>query len=537
MSKKNNPYLKRANEENEYTLEHIRELKKCMEDPVYFAKNYCKIQHPVRGAIKFHLYPYQENMLQAYAEHRNIVVLSARQTGKAIALDTVIPTPTGWTTMGDINVGDEVLGADGLPTKVTFVSDVMFDRPCYNVKFSTGESIIADIEHLWEVVDEYTQKCKVLTTGDMVSVPHIVNAKNQARFTVKTTNPIQLPYIELPVDPYVLGAWLGDGTTTAPSITNHNNDSEIIDNVKHLYQCTYQHSNKKTPDTTTYYFKKLRTDLKSIGVLGNKHIPINYLRSSYQQRLSLLQGLMDTDGYVNPKTGGCELTLTCKKLVDDVSHLISTLGLKNTVTCRKINGKYPHVRWTIWFTPFKSEQPVFRLTRKLNNMKVTPSSSRVRSTKKRSIQSITPVDSVPVRCITVDNTDSLFLVGPSMIPTHNSVTSAMFLLWYATFHSDKTVLIASNKNDNAMEMIIRIKYAYEHLPHWLKAGITDDGYNKHAIGFDNGSRIVSTATSENSGRGMSISCVDGNTLITVRNKQTGEVLNISIEEFSNMIRS
>lgn len=91
--------------------------------------------------------------------------------------------------------------------------------------------------------------------------------------------------------------------------------------------------------------------------------------------------------------------------------------------------------------------------------------------------------------------------------TGKSVTSAMFLLWYATFHADKTVLIASNKNDNAMEMIVRIKYAYEMLPHWLKAGVTDDGYNKHAIGFDNGSRIISTATSENSGRGMAISLV------------------------------
>lgn len=91
--------------------------------------------------------------------------------------------------------------------------------------------------------------------------------------------------------------------------------------------------------------------------------------------------------------------------------------------------------------------------------------------------------------------------------TGKSVTSAMFLLWYATFQADKTVLIASNKNDNAMEMIVRIKYAYEMLPHWLKAGVTDDGYNKHAIGFDNGSRIISTATSENSGRGMAISLV------------------------------
>lgn len=89
--------------------------------------------------------------------------------------------------------------------------------------------------------------------------------------------------------------------------------------------------------------------------------------------------------------------------------------------------------------------------------------------------------------------------------TGKSVLSAAYLLWFAIFHEDKTVLIVSNKNDNAMEMITRIRYAYENLPHWLKPGVTDDGWNKHNIGFDNGSRILSQATSENSGRGLSIS--------------------------------
>ena len=89
--------------------------------------------------------------------------------------------------------------------------------------------------------------------------------------------------------------------------------------------------------------------------------------------------------------------------------------------------------------------------------------------------------------------------------TGKSITSAAYLLWYASFHSDKTILIASNKNSNAMEMILRIRYAYENLPHWLKPGVQEDGWNKHNIGFDNDSRIVSTATSEDSGRGMAIS--------------------------------
>lgn len=89
--------------------------------------------------------------------------------------------------------------------------------------------------------------------------------------------------------------------------------------------------------------------------------------------------------------------------------------------------------------------------------------------------------------------------------TGKSQTSAAYLLWYALFNEDKTVLIASNKNSNALEMISRIRYMYETVPDWLKSGITQDGWNKLSVGFTNKSRIISTATSESSGRGLSIS--------------------------------
>lgn len=80
-----------------------------------------------------------------------------------------------------------------------------------------------------------------------------------------------------------------------------------------------------------------------------------------------------------------------------------------------------------------------------------------------------------------------------------------YLLWFAVFQFEKTVLILSNKNDNAMEMIHRVRFIYERLPHWLKPGLTDDGWNKHSVAFDNGSRIISQATSENSARGLAVS--------------------------------
>lgn len=98
-----------------------------------------------------------------------------------------------------------------------------------------------------------------------------------------------------------------------------------------------------------------------------------------------------------------------------------------------------------------------------------------------------------------------FSVVLSARQTGKSVTAGAFLLWHAIFHFDQTILIASNKNSNAMEMIHRIRIAYENLPMWLKPGVMDDGWNKHSVGFDNGTRIISEATSENSGRGYAIS--------------------------------
>ncbi len=113
------------------------------------------------------------------------------------------------------------------------------------------------------------------------------------------------------------------------------------------------------------------------------------------------------------------------------------------------------------------------------------------------------MDKEPMYDLELDDEDHVYYTNG--ILSHNSTVSAAFLLWYGIFNFDKTVLIASRANDHAMEMIERIRFAYENLPHWLKPGVRDDGWNKHTLGFDNGSRIMSTATAGNSGRGFSIS--------------------------------
>jgi len=118
--------------------------------------------------------------------------------------------------------------------------------------------------------------------------------------------------------------------------------------------------------------------------------------------------------------------------------------------------------------------------------------------------------------------------------TGKSETAAAYLAWFAMFNFDKTILIVSNHNANSMEMISRIRGVYENLPDWLKPGVDADSFNKHELAFDNGCRIVSQATTENSGRGMAISllyCLEGETShVTVRNKETGIIETLTLVE-------
>ena len=95
-----------------------------------------------------------------------VVIMSSAQVGKALALDTPLPTPTGWTTMGSVQVGDTLFDESGAPCRVTAATNVMLNRPCYSVRFSDGSSIIADADHLW-AVDSDTEVRASRAMGDL----------------------------------------------------------------------------------------------------------------------------------------------------------------------------------------------------------------------------------------------------------------------------------------------------------------------------------------------------------------------------------
>ncbi len=385
----------------------------------------------------------------------NLLIGSIPRMGKALALDTPVPTPGGWTTMGELRDGDPVFGADGQPCKVLKAWPVRYDRPCYEVHFSDGSVIVADAEHLWQVstrsgrVNKHPEK--LLTTARMI--PRVrVEADGRANYAVRVAEPLACPEAELPVPPYTLGAWLGNGSRRTGIITEP--DPEVIAEVEAEGEtCSLVASSVAEGKCPEYRIADLTARLRQIGVLNGKHIPVEYLRASEPQRRALLAGLLDTDGYC-ATWGLVQFAVTCERLARDAHHLVATLGYKPTLTSKpaRYYGKDCGTAWIVTFTP---ADKVFRLPRKAARQVTTVKASAAR----RFITEIRPIPSVPVRCITVDSPDALYLVGQTCIPTHNTVAMRVVML-AAALDVLAELHIWELKGTGDLEPLARVAHAY-----------------------------------------------------------------------------
>ena len=491
-----NALTKRAHIKQQWTETQVSDMLACM-DPIngyiHFAKNFFHIQHPVKGKLLFEPYQYQLGLLDSYHNNRFNINMLPRQSGKALSLNTPIPTPSGWTTMGDIQVGDIILSNMGEPTTVTFATEIMYNHTCYEVEFDNGESIIADAEHLWKVsTANWSNKSKILTTDEIKKYKDM-HSLEQGLY-IDITEPVQYEYKSLPIHPYILGLWLGDGYSGDGRYVQSN-----IDNIEMIQYISESGYTVSEPSVNSNNSERrniigLRTLLNGNNLLKNKHIPTDYMFSSIDQRLELLRGLMDTDGSCTKK-GNCEFYQKNFKLIEQVRTILSSLGIKSRCSCKIINGvNY----YTLKFSTTK--YIVFKLKRKAERQLLCKGHAK---NTRLYINKITKTSSVPVRCIQVDNDEHMFLCGKTMIPTHNTTCASAYLLWYAMFHPDQTILVAAHKFTGAQEIMQRIRYGYELCPDFLRAGVVS--YNKGSMEFDNGSRIISQTTTGTTGRGLSIS--------------------------------
>ena len=412
-----------------------------------------------------------------FRRFRKAHVEMARKGAKALALDTPVPTPHGWSDIGSLKAGDVVFDDSGAECKVISTTETFYDRYCYKVVFSDGTEIIADAGHLWETTAKNLfegrtgkrglrkKHTDIRTTEDIRNTikTQPYNDKVEWNHKVGVAAAIKTSEKILPINPYSLGCWLGDGDSRAARIITHKDDYQIINEIEkdgyaasgklqvnnsfvmtigafktstlcrrghdkgkyrtkdgHCLLCNREvdRARREARPVPPHSVLSLSEMLLREGVRGNKHIPPHYLRASYEQRIALLQGLMDTDGTVDAR-GHCSFTNTNKTLASDVHELVLSLGFKSVIreTAAKIYGKECGTAYLVAFKAY-SNTPVFRLKRKADKQCPPPISNQ--RSAYRQIIAVERVASVPVKCISVDSDRNLFLVSRSFIPTHNS---------------------------------------------------------------------------------------------------------------------
>lgn len=351
----------------------------------------------------------------------------SRGSGKALALNTPIPTPSGWTTMADVRIGDVLFDENGAPCRVTNTTEVMHGRTCFEVCFDNGDSIVADAEHQWFTWTKGARASHsrkgpwrnpgvhpAVRTTQQIAESLIVGGRER-NHSIPVALPLRCQNALLPIHPYMLGAWLGDGNTDDGVLTVGAQDhDEFIANMARVGERLGKR--RLSPSgASAYCVRGLKVRLRSLGTLGNKHIPSAYQRASEQQRRDLLAGLLDTDG--SCADGKIEFTSISKALADGVYELATSLGYKASVSEGRasLNGVDCGPKYRVYFA---TREDVFWLARK--NARIVRGRAQVTRTTHRYIVGVRPVDSVPVKCIEVDSPSHLFLAGSAMVPTHNS---------------------------------------------------------------------------------------------------------------------
>jgi hypothetical protein len=502
----------------DYTVEQASEMQKCMDDIIYFAENYFYIVNLDKGRQKIKLFDAQRDAILGILDNRLTVICASRQVGKAEPLDTQLPTPNGWTTLGELKDGDMVFDWYGNPTKVLKVHDTLYNRDCYELTFSNGEKLVADADHEWftqsRAERRHNSEGSVKTTKQILDTLLVGQKAPEPQHRIPIKHCVNYPEKDLLIDPYLLGAWLGDGTSGNNCICSGGDDFDDMYNnaLSHIENKTYSirdMSGKPSHYKPVYIIRIQRekdnipftTKLKTLNVFKNKHIPIDYIQSSVDQRLALIQGLMDTDGHIE-KRGICQFYTIIQEMAEQVKEILYSLGIQCNITSKipKIKDKeYSRV----YSVTFKTQLPVFRLKRKLEKLhEIKRDKVENNRNKFIYIKEIRQVPSVPVKCITVEHPEHMYLVGKTFIPTSNTTLLTVVCLWLSIFKKDYQIAILANREEQAKEILERIKLSYEELPNWLKTGVAE--FTKEVLKLVNGSKIFVSTTTESGIRGKSV---------------------------------
>lgn len=407
---------------------------------------------PLTGQpYSFDMTPYYEapcRYLSDVAKTCRVVISAPSQTGKQLDGNTLIPTPDGLKPLRDLVVGDIVYSMDGTATCILWKSCPQF-RPMYRITFDDGTYLDAGDEHKWlaseSTMNQHRKPEGVYTTKQMydemerrrLKKHFVCRGKLRSVYAIRMPDPIIGTTKELPIDPYTLGAWLGDGETGGSRIFKSSAD---LTEMFPFCPQTKSDSVRCPCVVPDGLWRALRIN----GLFGNKHIPEVYFSASREQRLALLQGLMDTDGTVGSRGGQVEFSQKSERLTADVLRLLSTFGIKahhkivqKSISTTGFVGTYHLITFT-------TDLPVFRLSRKASRMRPTIR----RDSHWRYIRSIEPIPTVESFCIAVDNPSHTFLAGEQYCVTHNSELMLNFIAHIAIYDPAPSLLVMDTSRNS-----------------------------------------------------------------------------------------
>lgn len=357
----------------------------------------------------------------ALSEGRPELMQGGTGIGKALDVDTPIPTLEGWVRMGDLEAGvHHPFDENGVPCNITEGFDVLRRRTCYELSFLGGGTLVADGQHQWNTVSDAaaTQRAsgdpwEGAQTRTTTEIAQTLRRRKRPNHRIPTAKPIQIEEQKLPIDPYELGFWLGGTERRSPNMALVAKTVRPEQPMQHFEVADVRSEVSITPTEAT------AKALKKLGLLtSERFIPDKYMFSSEAQRRALLAGLMDASGQPHKSQRQIIAQVTAYKnqfqLMKDIHALACSLGLRAASTTREFrNGSYQQVT-------FSPDQQVFRVPFKAAQAGDFDNPGR-RMVGHRSVVAVEKVKTRPVRCISVDSDSRLYLAGRDFIPTHNSM--------------------------------------------------------------------------------------------------------------------
>ncbi len=334
---------------------------------------------------------------------------------KAQPLSAKVLTPAGFRTMGSLMKGDQVIGQNGKPTRILDIHERGF-LPAFKVEFSDGTSTICADDHRWAVRTPKEKYCgKEFTVRNLEFLRQkLRDSSGNSKWFIPIVEPVEFMEKSLPISPYLLGVLLGDGCLTVSThFVSKEGDmpalvqDELPEGVRMVtgvdgYVGLGAGRGRKNPLTEA---------LRDLGLMGcksqHKFIPELYRNASVDQRLAVLQGLLDTDGHVpKPSFNTVVYVTTSNALCDDVAWIVRSLGGVATYAW-KGSGWYVYIRLPNSMSPF-------RRPRKRDAYR-----PRTKYHPTHCIEKVEALGDMEMRCITVENADGLY-VTDDFIVTHNS---------------------------------------------------------------------------------------------------------------------